>query len=103
MPIVEDDPYGLLSYDGPHPPPLRSLDENWVFYIGTFSKTIAPALRLGWMALPVDLVRRASLIKEARDLESSALTQRAVARYLQRGQFSSRHCQVKRVLPPRRL
>ena len=65
VPIVEDDPYGLLSYDGPHPPPLRSLDQDWVFYIGTFSKTIAPALRLGWMVLPVDLVRRASLRRPA--------------------------------------
>ena len=89
VPIVEDDPYGLLSYDGPHPPPLRSLDQEWVFYVGTFSKTIAPALRLGWMVLPVDRVARASRIKEADDLESSALTQRAVAQYLRGGQFST--------------
>ena len=89
VPIVEDDPYGLLSYDEPHPPPLRSLDSDWVFHIGTFSKTIAPALRLGWMVLPVDLAAHASRIKEASDLESSGLTQRAVAEYLRGGQFST--------------
>ena len=102
VPIVEDDPYGLLSYDGPHAPPLRSLDEDWVCYIGTFSKTIAPALRLGWMVLPVDLMARAALIKEAGDLESSALTQRAVARYVHRGQFSTHLDRLREVYSIRR-
>ena len=102
VPIVEDDPYGLLSYDGPHPPPLRSLDPDWVFYIGTFSKTIAPALRLGWMVLPVDRVARASRTKEAGDLESSALTQRAVAQYLRGGQFSTHLNRLRQVYRLRR-
>ncbi len=102
VPIVEDDPYGLLSYDGPHLPPLRSLDKDWVFHIGTFSKTIAPALRLGWMVLPADLVPRASLIKESSDLECSALTQRAVARLLRQGELSAHLDRLRQVYGVRR-
>lgn len=96
VPIIEDDPYGFLGYGGEgdgepdgepekNPPPIRALDGEWVFYLGTFSKMIAPALRLGWMVLPADLVDRASIVKEASDLECSALTQRAVAAYLDAG------------------
>lgn len=89
IPIVEDDPYGLLTYDGAVEPPLRALDEDWVLYLGTFSKTIAPALRLGWMVLPADLMQAAAIVKEAGDLESSALTERAVSFCLQNGFFSA--------------
>ena len=59
VPIVEDDAYGFLGCEADHPPPLRALDDEWVIYVGTFSKTIAPALRLGWMVLPTRLVSSA--------------------------------------------
>ncbi len=83
VPIVEDDSYGLLHYDRGPLPALRALDAEWVIYVGTFSKIIAPALRLGWLVLPPRLVPAAGVLKEAADLECSALTQRAVARLLQ--------------------
>ena len=102
VPIVEDDTYGLLSYDGPHAPALRSLDAHWVIYVGTLSKTIAPALRLGWLVLPARLMPRASIIKEATDLESSAFTQRAVASYLQRGGFQVHLGRLREVYSVRR-
>jgi 2-aminoadipate transaminase len=85
VPIVEDDPYGLLAYDGAHPPPLRALDDEWVIYVGSFSKIIAPALRLGWLVAPPALMKPLGILKEANDLESSALMSRAVAAYLQAG------------------
>ena len=80
--LVEDDPYGLLRYDGETIPPIRSHEANWVFYLGSFSKIIAPSLRLGWMVLPREVARAAETVKDALDLESSALIQRAVTRYL---------------------
>ncbi len=85
VPVVEDDSYGLLHYDRDTLPALRALEAEWVIHVGTFSKIIAPALRLGWLVLPPRLVREAGILKEAADLECSALTQRAVARLLQRG------------------
>jgi 2-aminoadipate transaminase len=87
IPIIEDDPYGFLCYDGRSQPPLRALNDEWVFYVGSFSKLLAPALRLGWMIVPEALVPKVTVIKEAGDLESSALTQRAVAAYLETGHF----------------
>ena len=85
LPIIEDDPYGFLSYDGRCLPPLRALNDSHVFYVGSFSKIMAPALRLGWLIAPEALMPKLTVIKEAGDLESSALTQRAVAAYLDGG------------------
>jgi 2-aminoadipate transaminase len=85
LPIVEDDPYGLLTYDGQNLPPIRAINDDHIFYIGSFSKILAPALRLGWMIVPEDLAPKLTVIKEAGDLESSALTQRAVSAYLDAG------------------
>lgn len=87
FPIIEDDAYGFLWYDQPFLPPLRSLDENWVFYLGSFSKILAPALRLGWIIVPEALITKLTVIKEMGDLESSALIQRSVAAYLDSGSF----------------
>jgi 2-aminoadipate transaminase len=91
VPIVEDDPYGFLTYDGEAEPALASLDSKWVIYVGSFSKILGPALRLGWMVLPKNLVERARIIKEGLDLECSSLTQRVVAELLDTGDFFDAH------------
>ena len=65
--IVEDDPYGELWYGDAPPPALRALDDG-VAYLGTFSKTIAPGLRVGWMAIPDELMGRALMAKEASEI-----------------------------------
>lgn len=85
VPLVEDDPYGFLYYEAEPYAPLRALDADWVFYLGSFSKILAPALRLGWMVAPEWLIARLTVVKEASDLESSALTQLAVTAYLDAG------------------
>jgi 2-aminoadipate transaminase len=89
FPIVEDDPYGFLTYDKEAMPPLRSLDDRWVIYVGSFSKILAPALRLGWMVVPENLVPKLTVLKEALDLETSAFIQRTVAEYLEAGHLPS--------------
>lgn len=92
MPIIEDDAYGFLAYrsttsngNNQPLPPLRALDPDWVLYVGSFSKIMAPALRLGWLVAPQWLVPKLTVVKEAGDLETSGLTQRVVAHYLAQG------------------
>lgn len=80
--ILEDDPYGLLVYDGAPLPPLRALGADVVAYVGSFSKTVAPALRAGWIVAPAALRTGLSFVKEACDLDTGAFTHRVLARYL---------------------
>lgn len=93
--VIEDDPYGLLTFGEENPPPLRAGGNDHVFYVGSFSKILAPALRLGWTIVPEHLVAKLTVVKEAGDLESSALTQRAVSAYLDSGRFPD-HLQMLR-------
>lgn len=102
VPIVEDDPYGLLAYDGDATPPLRALDDDWVLYVGSFSKIIAPGLRLGWLVVPPALLEPLAILKEASDLECSALISRAVAAYLQAGHLPGHLELLKREYRERR-
>jgi 2-aminoadipate transaminase len=86
VPIVEDDPYAPLRFGGDPIPPIKAHDEaGMVFYLGSFSKMLAPALRLGWLVAPVELTSRIITLRESFDLESSTLYQRAVAEFMARG------------------
>ena len=85
-PIIEDDPYSALRFAGEQLPPIKAYDEaGAVIYLGSFSKMLAPALRLGWIIAPRDLVPKLAVVRESIDLEASQLTQRAVAEFLARG------------------
>ncbi|HEX6288448.1 MAG TPA: PLP-dependent aminotransferase family protein [Herpetosiphonaceae bacterium] len=85
MPILEDDAYGFLYYDGQGAPPMRALDDQWVFYLGSFSKTLMPTLRVGWLIVPEELIEKLSVIKESSDINTSTFTQRAICAYLDAG------------------
>jgi 2-aminoadipate transaminase len=74
IPIVEDNPYGLLRFDGDPLPALRSLDPQNVIYLGTVSKTFSPGVRVGWVLADPSVVQRIVLAKEAADLCGSNLT-----------------------------
>ena len=82
VPIVEDDPYGPLAPPGA---PLVALAPEHVVYISTFSKTIAPSLRVGWLAAPRTVLERLLLRKQAYDMATSLYVQAAIADYLERG------------------
>lgn len=79
VPIVEDDPYALLAYDGECPPTLRSLDrQGHVLYVSTCSKTLFPGLRVGWVTAPEPLVKHLVPMKLRMDLFTSPLAQAVV-------------------------
>ena len=83
--VLEDDPYGKLRYRGVEVPPVKHWDEaGVVLYASTFSKTIAPGLRLGWVAAPAEIFSRLLILKQAADLHTSSFDQRVAHAYLTR-------------------
>lgn len=84
--IVEDNPYGQIRFEGDPLPSLYELDDGagWVFYTSTFSKILAPGIRIGWVVAPPAVLRKMNLGKQGADLCSSPLNQRFVLEYLRR-------------------
>ena len=86
--IVEDNPYGLLRYDGEHQRTLYSLDGgDYVLYLGTLSKILSPGIRIGWVAAPPPVLEKIGLGKQAADLCTSTLTQFFVREYFGEGRW----------------
>jgi 2-aminoadipate transaminase len=86
--VLEDNPYGLLRYEGEPLPTLYSLDGgDFVIYLGTFSKILSPGVRLGWSVAPAPVLEKMNLGKQASDLCSSSLSQLFVSRYFAEGRW----------------
>jgi DNA-binding transcriptional MocR family regulator len=81
--LVEDDPYEVLRYDGAELPPLlgfeRSVEEARTFYLGTFSKSVAPGFRVGWIVAPSAVIDKLVLMKQSEDLQAGTLAQACLA------------------------
>jgi len=80
--VLEDNPYGLLYFDQAPPPAMRSIDEDGVVYLGTFSKTLAPGLRVGWAIAPHAIREKLVLANEAAVLSPSSFSQIVISEYL---------------------
>ncbi len=84
-PILEDDPYGEIYFQEKHPQPLKALDHNGqVIYLSTFSKILAPGLRVAWLVAPEPMIERLSLHKQVFDLNTNAIGQWCVSEILHR-------------------
>jgi DNA-binding transcriptional MocR family regulator len=81
LPIVEDNPYGLLRFEGDREPTLRSLDPHNVIYVGTVSKVFSPGVRVGWAVAEPGVLQRLVLAKEAADLCGSQFNMLVTERY----------------------
>jgi 2-aminoadipate transaminase len=106
VPIVEDDPYGQLRYEDEHIPSIVHLDSEYrgpngghysgnVIYLSTFSKLLAPGLRLAWVIAPPEVIRKLVMTKQAADLHTSSFNQ-YVAHQVAKGGFLDEHVKVIR-------
>jgi 2-aminoadipate transaminase len=113
VPIVEDDPYGQLRYEGDHLPPVLVLDDEYqdngrvnyhgnVIYLSTFSKTLAPGIRLAWIVAPPEVIKKIVQGKQGADLHTSTFTQ-IVSYEVAKGGFLDEHVRtIRRVYGERR-
>ncbi|MBG9388527.1 PLP-dependent aminotransferase family protein [Caenimonas aquaedulcis] len=97
VPIAEDNPYGDLWFDEPPPLPLTARNPEGCVYLGSFSKVLAPGLRLGFMVAPRDLYPKLLQAKQAADLHSPGFNQRMVSEVMRDG-FLDRHVPTIRAL-----
>ncbi len=114
VPIVEDDPYGDLGFMGQRRPTLLALDpvrragtgvpfaRGNVLYLGSFSKTLAPGLRLGWIMAPVDWINKLVQIKQAADLQTGTFTQHLAYEVARDGFLETHIDQIRAVYGQRR-
>lgn len=101
--VIEDAPYAELRYSGEPVPPIKSMDTGGrVVYLGTFSKTFCPGLRIGWIAAPREIRDRYVLVKQGADLHTSELSQRLIARFFERYDFAARVDRLRGVYRARR-
>ncbi len=86
--VLEDNPYGLLRYEGDPLPTLYSLDSDFVIYASTFSKILSPGVRLGWAVAPAPVLQKMNIGKQSTDLCSSSISQYFVSAYFESGQWA---------------
>ncbi|MFW6074247.1 MAG: PLP-dependent aminotransferase family protein [Chloroflexota bacterium] len=106
IPVIEDDPYGALRYDGRPLPTLATIDRaagrQNVIYLSTMSKMLFPGFRIGWATGPKPVIERLTLIKQIVDLDTNALSQWAVWAFLDRGLLQDHLDLLKQDYPMRR-
>lgn len=95
VPIIEDDPYGELRFEGRDLVPIIVLHKENVIYLSTFSKTLAPGIRIGWVTAPGRVIDRLIMAKQAADLHTSTFVQMVANDICQRG-ILKRHVQIIR-------
>jgi len=102
LPVVEDDPYGELRYEGEDIIPISTLIPERTIYLGTFSKTLAPGLRLGWIICPEILMQRFVQAKQGADLHTSTFVQYVAGDICQRGLLKPHIKRLRQVYKERR-
>lgn len=103
IPVLEDNPYGELRFEGEMLPALASMDKNGqVISTGTFSKTFCPGLRIGWLSAPKEIFSRYVLVKQGGDLCTSLRSQMEIAAYMEHFDFEAHIASLTQLYKKRR-
>ena len=103
IPVLEDNPYGELRYEGETLPSLQSMDtKDLVMAMGTFSKTFCPGLRIGWLAAPISLMKEFVKVKQSADLHTSAFDQAIIDRYMDEYSLDDHVAEINKLYKHRR-
>jgi 2-aminoadipate transaminase len=103
LPVIEDNPYGEVRFEGESIPPVKAFDtESRVVFLGTFSKILCPGFRIGWICASRELVKKYTMLKEVADLQCNTMAQREVALYLSEYDIDVNIKKIKQVYKRRR-
>ncbi len=103
IPVIEDNPYGELRFEGEILPSLKCFDpKNLVIHLGTFSKIFAPGLRLGWVIAEPEILHKYNLVKQGADLQCSTMAQREIDKFLEMYDIEVHIEKIKKVYKVRR-
>jgi 2-aminoadipate transaminase len=103
IPVIEDCPYGELTFEGETYPSIKSFDsDGYVIYLGTFSKTFCPGLRIGWVCADPEIIQKYVIVKQGADLQSSSISQRETALFMQQYDLNEHISRIKAIYKKRR-
>lgn len=103
VPIVEDNPYAELRFEGENIPSIKSFDKTGiVIFLGTFSKTFCPGLRIGWVCADQDILSKYIIVKQGADLQPNTLAQREVAAFMENNNLDEHIIEIRSVYRKRR-
>lgn len=103
LPILEDNAYGEVRFEGERVPSIKSLDtEGRVIYLGSFSKILSPGLRVGWACADKEVIGKYELVKNGLDLQSAELAQMQVVEYLDNNDLDEHIAKINKVYKERR-
>ncbi len=103
IPVIEDNPYGELRFDGQFLPSLKSMDKKGlVVYLGSFSKIFCPGYRIGWTCASKEILSKFIMVKQGADLQASTISQREVSKFIDTYSLDDHIEQLKAVYKQRR-
>lgn len=103
IPVIEDNPYGELRFEGEMLPVLKTFDtKGLVIFFSTFSKIFCPGLRIGWIVADKEILEKYTLVKQGVDLHTSSISQREISKYMELYDLDANVEKIKKVYKERR-
>ena len=103
IPVIEDNPYGDLRFEGEYLPSLKSMDtKDLVIFLGTLSKVFCPGLRIGWICAPKEVLAKYNFVKQGADLQVSSFDQMLTAKFIELNDLDAHVDKIKEVYKVRR-